>query len=107
MSRFLTAIVACGLLTSGASNKTSKAAPQHWKLSWSDEFSGPDGAPPDPAKWEIATGGNGFGNNELERRYKNPMALEASRNSLNLNQPNGARPFFIWRMGGLQVSPSD
>jgi hypothetical protein len=38
---------------------------------------------------------------------KIPMALEASRNSLNLNQPNGTRPFFIWRIGGLQVSSSD
>jgi beta-glucanase (GH16 family) len=32
----------------------------------SDEFNGPDGSPPDPAKWEFVTGGSGFGNNELE-----------------------------------------
>lgn len=37
-----------------------------WKLTWSDEFDGPDGSAPDPAKWSFVTGGSGFGNNELE-----------------------------------------
>jgi len=37
-----------------------------WILTWSDEFDGPDGAPPDSQKWTQATGGNGWGNNELE-----------------------------------------
>jgi beta-glucanase (GH16 family) len=36
------------------------------KLAWSDEFDGPEGAVPDRAKWQIMTGGNGHGNNELE-----------------------------------------
>lgn len=35
-------------------------------LVWSDEFSGPAGASPDPAKWSLESGGNGWGNNELE-----------------------------------------
>jgi beta-glucanase (GH16 family) len=35
-------------------------------LSWSDEFSGPDGSSPDSSKWTYDTGGNGWGNNELE-----------------------------------------
>jgi beta-glucanase (GH16 family) len=35
-------------------------------LVWSDEFNGPDGSGPDPAKWHLITGGSGFGNNELE-----------------------------------------
>ena len=35
-------------------------------LLWSDEFSGPSGAPPDPRNWAIDTGGSGFGNDELE-----------------------------------------
>ncbi len=43
------------------------AAPQTpEKLSWSDEFDGPAGAPPDPAKWTFDLGGNGWGNEELE-----------------------------------------
>jgi beta-glucanase (GH16 family) len=33
---------------------------------WSDEFSGPDGSPPDSSKWTFDTGGNGWGNNEFE-----------------------------------------
>lgn len=37
-----------------------------WKLVWSDEFNGPDGSPPDLAKWSFATGGGGWGNKELE-----------------------------------------
>jgi beta-glucanase (GH16 family) len=35
-------------------------------LVWSDEFSGPDGSSPDSSKWTFDTGGNGWGNNELE-----------------------------------------
>lgn len=37
-----------------------------WTLAWSDEFSGPDGSAPDPAKWTYDLGGNGWGNRELE-----------------------------------------
>jgi beta-glucanase (GH16 family) len=37
-----------------------------YTLSWSDEFSGPDGSAPDSSKWTSDTGGNGWGNNELE-----------------------------------------
>jgi beta-glucanase (GH16 family) len=36
------------------------------RLVWSDEFSGPNGALPDPSKWQLQTGGNGWGNQELE-----------------------------------------
>jgi beta-glucanase (GH16 family) len=35
-------------------------------VTWSDEFNGHFGAAPDPAKWVIQTGGNGWGNNELQ-----------------------------------------
>jgi len=31
-----------------------------------DEFDGPAGAPPDPAKWSYDTGGGGWGNGELQ-----------------------------------------
>ncbi len=34
--------------------------------SWSDEFNGPAGAPPDPAVWTAEVGGHGWGNEELE-----------------------------------------
>lgn len=37
-----------------------------WTLAWSDEFKQPDGSAPDPAKWNYALGGHGWGNQELE-----------------------------------------
>jgi beta-glucanase (GH16 family) len=37
-----------------------------FRLVWSDEFDGPAGTGPDTAKWTRETGGNGWGNNELE-----------------------------------------
>ena len=37
-----------------------------YTLVWSDEFSGADGTSPDSSKWTYDTGGNGWGNNELE-----------------------------------------
>ncbi|MDE3104253.1 MAG: glycoside hydrolase family 16 protein [Acidobacteriota bacterium] len=53
---------------------TTSAAPAHWQLAWSDEFNGPDGAPPDAAHWVFDQGGGGWGNQELEsytRRTQN------------------------------------
>ena len=37
-----------------------------WTLTWSDEFNGADGSPVDSSKWVSETGGNGWGNQELE-----------------------------------------
>ena len=37
-----------------------------WTLVWSDEFNGPDGSPVDTSKWVRESGGNGWGNQELE-----------------------------------------
>lgn len=37
-----------------------------WTLAWSDDFNGPAGAPVDAAKWVTETGGQGWGNNELQ-----------------------------------------
>ncbi|MGH9933175.1 MAG: glycoside hydrolase family 16 protein [Pyrinomonadaceae bacterium] len=46
--------------------RAAEAQSKNWQLVWSDEFNGPDGSSVDPAKWVIETGGNGWGNNELE-----------------------------------------
>lgn len=59
----LAVIAALGLLAAGA---RAQSAPPGWRLVWSDEFNGPDGAAPDPSKWTFETGGGGFGNHELE-----------------------------------------
>ena len=37
-----------------------------WKLVWSDEFQGEEGAPPNPDNWTFDVGGDGWGNNQLE-----------------------------------------
>ena len=49
--------------TSTTSTSGGKSA---WALAWSDEFNGADGSLPDASKWSIETGGNGWGNQELE-----------------------------------------
>jgi beta-glucanase (GH16 family) len=44
-----------------------------WTLTWSDEFDGPDGSPVDSSKWTSETGGNGWGNQELEYYTARPQ----------------------------------
>jgi beta-glucanase (GH16 family) len=61
---FLLAAGAC-VHAIAQTSATNSAAPQ-WTLTWSDEFNGPDGSPVDHAKWVTETGGNGWGNDELE-----------------------------------------
>lgn len=55
------------------SQTNSQAPPPGWKLVWSDEFNGPDGSPVDPSKWVSETGGNGWGNDELEYYTARPQ----------------------------------
>jgi beta-glucanase (GH16 family) len=59
---------------------TASTTKRGWVLTWSDEFDAPNGSPPDPGKWVVETGGNGWGNNELE--------YYTSR-SQNIRQENG------------------
>jgi beta-glucanase (GH16 family) len=44
-----------------------------WTLVWSDEFNAPDGSAPDSGKWTFQTGGNSFGNQELEYYTSRPQ----------------------------------
>jgi beta-glucanase (GH16 family) len=65
------------IATLGTSRAAAGAAfPQdeksQWTLVWSDEFDGPDGSRPDPAKWKFEVGGNGWGNHELEYYTNRP-----------------------------------
>jgi len=59
-----------------------------WALTWSDEFNGVNGAAPDPAKWVVERGGNGWGNDELQyytarsqnvRQENGRLVIEAMR----------------------------
>jgi beta-glucanase (GH16 family) len=49
-----------------AQNATQPPSRAGWTLTWSDEFNAPDGSPIDNTKWILETGGNGWGNQELE-----------------------------------------
>jgi beta-glucanase (GH16 family) len=42
------------------------ASTKNYTLVWHDEFDGPNGSLPDPAKWTYDLGGGGWGNQELE-----------------------------------------
>lgn len=46
------------------------------RLIWSDNFDGPVGAGPSPAKWSFDTGGGGWGDDELESYTSRPANAE-------------------------------
>ncbi|MFC9998439.1 family 16 glycosylhydrolase [Nocardia sp. NPDC127526] len=58
-----TAAAALAVVTAATGCSTSETADtlgtsaSDWRLTWSDEFDGPSGARPDPAKWRYDTGG--------------------------------------------------
>ncbi len=60
----------CLFLVCGSAAAQSQSG---WKLVWSDEFNGPAGSPPDPAKWNYDLGGGGWGNGELETYTNSPQ----------------------------------
>lgn len=68
----LALLLALGFLLIGAHpqadplTSAARRSAQKWVLTWSDEFDGPNGAAPDPTKWVVESGGNGWGNEELE-----------------------------------------
>jgi beta-glucanase (GH16 family) len=57
-----------------------------WTLTWSDEFNGPDGTSPDPAKWKFDTGGGGWGNKELESYTARPENVVERGGNLVLSE---------------------
>jgi beta-glucanase (GH16 family) len=65
MSAVLLSIWA-GTLAAQGEPKSAPTAKSKWVLTWSDEFNAADGSPVDSQKWTPVTGGNGWGNNELE-----------------------------------------
>jgi beta-glucanase (GH16 family) len=72
--------VSCG---GQASQTSSTPAPSPtYQVVWSDEFSGSDGSAPDSTKWAIQTGGNGWGNNELEYYTARPANVRVSGGNL-------------------------
>jgi beta-glucanase (GH16 family) len=61
-----------GYPLNGSQRHAGRSAPsaskpnRDWVLTWNDEFNGPSGSSPDTTKWVIESGGNGWGNKELE-----------------------------------------
>ncbi len=51
---------------------TITPTPDRWQLVWSDEFDQPNGSFPDPARWNYAIGGTGWGNAELQYYTDDP-----------------------------------
>ena len=77
----VTLVTSCG--GQSAQNSGSTTPPAHrYQLVWSDEFNGANGSAPDPTKWQILTGGNGWGNNELEYYTARPQNLQVSGGNL-------------------------
>jgi beta-glucanase (GH16 family) len=77
----MVAATSCG----GQATQNSSTTPppsQSYQLMWSDEFNGPDGSAPDASKWAIQTGGNGWGNHELEYYTARPQNVQVSGGNL-------------------------
>jgi beta-glucanase (GH16 family) len=72
----------CVLLACAISAQSQSPSLKDWQLTWADEFNASNGSPPDPSKWNIVTGGNGFGNNELETYTNRPANIQQQDGNL-------------------------
>ncbi len=59
-----------------------KLEERNWQLVWSDEFEGTAGSLPDSGKWafDLGTGEDGWGNQELQRYTNNPENVSLDGN---------------------------
>jgi len=75
--------------------------PPGYKLVWSDEFNGADGSPPDLTVWYPESGGDGWGNNELEyytNRVKNAFQHNGSLIIQALKEDYGGKGYTSARL---------
>ena len=75
-------VVISRAITSFSQNPEAPPTSNGWTLVWSDEFNGPDGSSVDRTKWVVETGGEGWGNQELE--YYTDRSENASVHDGNL-----------------------
>jgi beta-glucanase (GH16 family) len=75
-------LILIALCCGSASARREIAPPSDWLLTWSDEFSAPDGSAPDPKKWIADIGGQGWGNGELESYTARPQNVRVDRGNL-------------------------
>jgi len=73
-------LMAAPVAASQASPSNSKVS--RWALAWDDEFNGAKGDVPDRSKWVIETGGDGWGNNELEYYTNRVENVQVSQGNL-------------------------
>ena len=73
-------LMAATVAASQASPSNSKVS--RWALAWDDEFNGAKGDVPDRSKWVIETGGDGWGNNELEYYTNRVENVQVSQGNL-------------------------
>src|SRR5262245_7168898 len=66
----------------GTTETTIDWKPGNWSIVWQDEFDGPAGQAPDTSHWARETGGNGWGNQELQyyTDSSNNVALDGAGN---------------------------
>jgi beta-glucanase (GH16 family) len=58
--------ILCSAVCCGGTSQPAPPPPPAYVLTWSDEFTAANGSLPDSSKWVMETGGNGWGNDELE-----------------------------------------
>lgn len=109
LTSFLVVIITtCAVTSCGgqAAQHLTTAPTASYQLVWSDEFNQADGSAPDGSKWAIQTGGNGWGNNELEYYTARPQNVQVSGGNLVITAvkedyagPDGVkRPYTSARM---------
>lgn len=76
IGKYIAAIILVGAAGCNADSSQNIDKPDY-QLSWSDEFNGAAGDLPDATKWayDIGTGNNGWGNNELEYYTSRPQNI--------------------------------
>jgi beta-glucanase (GH16 family) len=119
---FLKAAIAGGVVAAGvgvgtavALEGTPRAKDQKPEVpTWSDEFNGPAGSPPDPAVWSSVVNGGGGGNHEREYYVPSANALDghgnlvitASRDNGTYRAWYGPSQFIsgkVWTKGKLAI----
>ena len=78
----LLAAVMFVLIACGQSQTASSSSGSPWTVVWGDEFSGSNGSAPDSSKWTLETGGDGWGNHELEYYTNRPQNVQIQNGSL-------------------------
>ncbi len=76
------AVIMVSLMACNSDDNKQQLDNRNWQLSWSDEFDGTAGQLPDATKWafDIGTGSNGWGNQELQHYTNRPQNVSLDGN---------------------------